>query len=665
MSSALDALPDKASALDSLPEKQSALDSLPEKGPALDFHPDRKLAPALQRGVDVGMGTLKKGLFGGLSILGWPFERASAVVGTPIAQYRKAQERIKTELGERPIGMPSPGSSWNARLRGSGLYTKRYDAEARIRREAALEGTKALAKSLISKELPEEATTVTDVGADIYTDYYKFMLGEEPPSWLPHVMGGTADFLVAPWLLGKTTKGLTAAVKTPFRRYDMPQWRRMKLRTRAKTGARIERATELGKTVQPRRLKEVAADLSRRTGTKITPEAVGLRISQIAKGGITEQRALQKLSNPIIAEFRNNARELQRLGILGTETYTTKLPRRRITELLAEKAKLQTQLDKLGVVPGQVKLSELVGKLKVSQPKLAEQIFNTAVRIETKSPELSQRLSRVLDIQASQPDKLLSQLVRIENAGLAERGRLVGQLESVAVKAQKEIPQQILNIAMRIEKKNPEIGNRLSRILTLKTTQPQRLLNDLARIEKAGLAERNRLIGQLESLAVKAESQLPKQILDVVARIEKKSPDLGKRLSRIVGTKAMQPDDMLSHLAKIEKAGLTERSRLINELENLAVKVEKQRVIGLSPLEKRVSSMKRTFPGKAKKAQELQNKMDDITQRIQTSYKTGGTEYFPRFYTGKEAERAAIQWPMYGPQRIRAPYAKQRKNIPF
>ena len=133
MGSALDNLiEDKPSAFDELlKDKPSAFDELLSE----DEGPKRTLAPALQKGVDVGLGMLKKGALTGLGVLGWPLERISAGVAMPIAQHRQSQERIKKELGERPTDMPDPGSILNARLRGSGLHAKRYGDEGRIRTE--------------------------------------------------------------------------------------------------------------------------------------------------------------------------------------------------------------------------------------------------------------------------------------------------------------------------------------------------------------------------------------------------------------------------------------------------------------------------------------------------------------------------------------------------
>lgn len=70
------------------------------------------------------------------------------------------------------------------------------------------------------------------------------------------------------------------------------------------------------------------------------------------------------------------------------------------------------------------------------------------------------------------------------------------------------------------------------------------------------------------------------------------------------------------------------------------------------------------FPGRAAKIRDLQTKIDRITGKIQQSFKIGGRKYLPRMYRSKEEERLARKFIGWSKNRIRAHYAKQRKNIP-
>lgn len=71
------------------------------------------------------------------------------------------------------------------------------------------------------------------------------------------------------------------------------------------------------------------------------------------------------------------------------------------------------------------------------------------------------------------------------------------------------------------------------------------------------------------------------------------------------------------------------------------------------------------FPGRAREIEKLQGKIAGINERLYTSEVYGGTGYYPRMYRTKEEAAAAKQkMPFFQGSRIRAPYAKQRENIP-
>lgn len=70
------------------------------------------------------------------------------------------------------------------------------------------------------------------------------------------------------------------------------------------------------------------------------------------------------------------------------------------------------------------------------------------------------------------------------------------------------------------------------------------------------------------------------------------------------------------------------------------------------------------FPGRAKKIRELEDSISANLDKIYSNEIYGGTNYFPRMYLTKEAEKAGRRWPFWGKGRIRAPYAKAREAIP-
>lgn len=445
--------------------------------------------------------------YGGAAMgaISWPFERASTLVGTP---YRALlQERAKVAQRHR-AGEIIPVEEQLGSIAG------------------ALKPTvKPIAKSFISKELHPEAVTIPEVVAED--------LMPDSPEWAKLVVGLAAEFAVTPAIVGGVLRAAVKGIKltgipAKIAAKGLPEWRRMKLRARMKTGARVERAQEVAKPLRGAEVARVAKELSQRAGKPIGKKAVQQRLSQIVKGGVTEQPSLRKLANPAIQEFVKTSSELRKLGILPKETYITKLSRKQITDLLKKKSQLQTQLQKVKEAPYRHALLKATEKLKIQgKEKLADDLWK---------------------------------------------------------------------LAAKVKKQNPQVGERLSKILEIKTTQPQTLLNFLTRFEKASLKERARIIGQLETIGIK---------------------------------------------------------------------VADQKITGLKPLIDKIKGMQRRFPGRTKLIDTMQGQIDDVTDRIQMSYKYGGTKYMPRMYTTVEEAQAARRFPVYGGKRVRAKYAKQRKQIPF
>lgn len=70
------------------------------------------------------------------------------------------------------------------------------------------------------------------------------------------------------------------------------------------------------------------------------------------------------------------------------------------------------------------------------------------------------------------------------------------------------------------------------------------------------------------------------------------------------------------------------------------------------------------FPGRTEKIRKLEEKIAKISDRVMTSYKQGGTKYFPRMYLSKEEALTAQDASRYAANRIRAKYALKRQKIP-
>jgi hypothetical protein len=279
---------------------------------------------------------IKKGLGTGMGVLGWPLERASAIVGTPARELTKEHRRTmeRFEKGEK-LGLVE-------QIVGVGKALGR--------------SVPPVAKSLVSKKLHPETTTIMEWMTE---DVLKNMSEQDK-----FVMGLAAEFAITPAMVGKAlelgAKGVKlTGIPQKIVARGLPQWQRMKLRARMKTGARVERAQEVTKPLHGKEVKKIAQELSKRTGKPVSKAAVEQRLGQIVKGGITEQPALQKAAAPAIGEIARTSKELKSLGILPEKTYITKLTKKQIAELLRKKSGLQKQLTRLETAPHYVGTREI------------------------------------------------------------------------------------------------------------------------------------------------------------------------------------------------------------------------------------------------------------------------------------------------------------------
>jgi len=291
-------------------------------------------------------GVAGKGVWVGLGVIAWPFERIEYTLATPLTAIQRQR---------RPLSFISAEQA------------KREWGEVG---EAVLTGLKTW---IPGKEVPEEAKTFND----FWGSYYKGVTGEEAPGWYKWTAGTTTSFAVTPAVSGKLLKLAGKGIK-PIGKLvgvkKLPLWERAKLRVRAKVGAKVSKAKDLGRKLAKEDVNRLSKELSKQTGKHIRPKAVKQRISQVIKGSVTEQPGLREAANPAIQEFSQNFKTLQKLGILPKEVYTTKLPRKSITQLILKKRFLQGKIIKLKErkrFPGKVKL---VRKLQSQIDDITESI---------------------------------------------------------------------------------------------------------------------------------------------------------------------------------------------------------------------------------------------------------------------------------------------------
>lgn len=307
---------------------------------------------------------------------------------------------------------------------------------------------------------------------DMWAAYYETLTGEpEAPESLKQVAGIATSFLTTPLIFGKALRLSKAGMlKIPvikrLANRKIPTWEEAKLIRKANVYERNEKAVILGKALADKDAKRIAAQLSRQTGKNITPEAVKLRLGQIIKGSITQQEVLAEAANPVIVELSHNFSELQKLGLLGRDTYLTKLTKADITRLNADKQKLLNSLTRLKTeVPYQRKLLEQVSGLApdaARQQRLAEKLIDVAVKAERRGKKLADMgdefIDVALDVTTGSP---LSQKIAalLDFAPGDKRLTLLGKrilsLEKMGRTARSREADKILKVAAKI---NPRVS---------------------------------------------------------------------------------------------------------------------------------------------------------------------------------------------------------------
>lgn len=515
--------------LDLQPVERKELDLRPVEKPneGAFFLPGKlhpRVSPVAFKKVFGGIAESKvgRGIGVGLGVAFWPFKKAEQIMATPLEKLAEPTGALYSAVIE------------NAMHRGAqvfGLLPDDYQYEPDSVPRNAWEVAKSYARIPGGIWSGIKGGKEAKTFEDYFSGYWEGYTGQEPPKGYAVTAGMGASFLATPAAVGGTLRTIGGVrkigpIKKAIEARKIPLWMEARLRSKARIGAGIEKARELGKSLGKKDAARLAKEINRQTGLNVSPQTVQLRVGQLIKGGITTRPELAARANPIIQEFQQNSKALQKLGILGEELYTVKLPRKRISQLIVERTKLQSQLIRLDVAPHKETLAKLTKGLKI--------------------------------------------------------------------KGKESITARLWNLANTTSK------------------------NEAAYVDKLG---------------------------------------------QILGVKTKEPAKLMRMVEQYSAASSRERGKIIDELWSLGDKAMGQKVSGIKPLMKRIESMKRTFPGKAKRAGELQGKMDAITRKIQTSYKEGGTGYFPRMYASKEAELMAKKFPGYSAKRIRAHYAKARKPI--
>lgn len=365
------------------------------KAPALNVL-DKSMYLTVKTGAAV-----EKGIWKALGVLSWPFMRIEHGIATPAtALVKTAAPMIDAAI--KYVEMDSPAAQ--ARMKwlikqNLGPYVKEQlgdNLDAVIddiveKNYAGVDLSQQLSRSRTAAEdiIPSFGTglksfipfTRTDTEKvknfnDFWAGYYEGMTNERCPELYSQVMGPTTSFLVTPLAVAKFLKvGRAAWRMTPMAKKiaasKLPAWEDAKLIRKATIFERNEKAMELGAKLADKEAQRIANQLSVQTGKNITKEAVKQRLGQIIKGSITQQEELAALSNPVIDELSYNFKELQKLGIIGPETFLTKLSKAGYAKIQAARTKLTGQLERLQTAPHYIRKG---GEISARFPGRAEKI---------------------------------------------------------------------------------------------------------------------------------------------------------------------------------------------------------------------------------------------------------------------------------------------------
>lgn len=321
-----------------------------------------------------------KGIGKGLGVLAWPFERIERAIATPMTAFAKARAKRLPEIEHDALTDPEKMVSFYRRVYGGSpdLISELKEAAPSI-----VKGAKALVP-FPGMAPPDETTTFTDFAGE----FFKITEGREPTTAEKNIYGLALSFGLVPTAASKIAKGVRGGLRLTgiprkIAATRLPAFQRAKLITKAEIGERVEQAEKIGKGLGRKEAKRIAKLLTKETGKPISAQAVETRFGQLVRGGITTRPELAKAVHPAVETLEANAKTLRNLGILGKETFLTKLPRKRVTQLLASKAKLQQELARLQTSPHYVGTSEISARFP-SRAKKIREIQDSIATISTK-----------------------------------------------------------------------------------------------------------------------------------------------------------------------------------------------------------------------------------------------------------------------------------------
>ncbi len=312
----------------------------------------------------------------GLGALGVPFERVERAIATPLTAFAKARAKRLPDFDPSKATEAEKFQVFYDRLYGG---SPDLAGELKEAAPSLLKGAKALVP-LPGMAPPEETSDFTEfVG-----EHFKITTGTEATVAEKNIYGVALSFGVGIPAAGKIARGIRGAVRATgvpakIAAKGLPAFKRAKMIAEANVGEKVEQAEVIGKALGPKEARKIAKALTKELGKPISQHAVETRFGQLVKGGITTRPELAQAVHPAVDTLKTNAKTLRSLGILGKETFLTKLPKARIVELTAQRLQLQKQMLRLQTSPHYVGTPEIsarfpgrAGKIRELQGQIAD-----------------------------------------------------------------------------------------------------------------------------------------------------------------------------------------------------------------------------------------------------------------------------------------------------
>jgi len=386
------------------------------------------------------------------------------------------------------------------------------------------------------------------------------------------------------------------------------------------------------------------------TSFVVTPYVVGKVFKLIGKLGKASPvyKAIQEYRIPEYQAMKKIKRLQTGAGIYDAEQLGKSISKKELTEVVE---RLSDRIGKpVSESAVQQRLVQIIKGGVTNQPALAEKA-NPIIEEFRKNAEILRKAGIISEYTYT--TKLTKANIKKINFSIAKAQKELDRLQK-NVPHQEQLIKQIAALHPDVIKQK-KLADKLVEV-AIKAEGRGKKLTDIS----------DELLDA--AIEVTTGSPLSKKVSTLVdfAPGDKRLTDLGKRILSLEKMERVsrnkEAKNILDIAVKINPKVSKYTQKTVNEILDVASKIENSKIIGSGTLLKYVQKMKYRFPGRADRIRELEETIQNNLDSLHINDIYGGTNYYPRMYLTKEAEKAAKRFPFWGKSRIRASYAKQRET---